>query len=109
MTRDVRNREGTAYRSAANAAFMETNGFTSHVRRKKPKAGRYPMCFVADAAKSKIRSHVQHVFAEQSHYATMTLVFFACETGHGQIGFIFVDLGVLVVDGGGDRPAELRQ
>lgn len=56
----------TAYRSKANEAFMEANGFVSHVHRKKPK-GR-PMArrtAIANGRKSKIRSHVEHVFAEQ--------------------------------------------
>jgi IS5 family transposase len=56
----------TAYRSAANEAFIEKNGFVSHVHRKKPK-GR-PMAEVirrANAAKSRIRCKVEHVFAAQ--------------------------------------------
>jgi hypothetical protein len=45
---------------------MEKNGFVSHVHRKKPKGK--PMSDAvrrANAAKSKIRSRVEHVFAEQ--------------------------------------------
>lgn len=56
----------TAYRSAANEAFMAKNGFVSRVHRKKPK-GR-PMSGAvrrANAAKSRIRSRIEHVFAEQ--------------------------------------------
>jgi IS5 family transposase len=56
----------TAYRSAANEAFMARNGFTSRVHRKKP-ANR-PMSSAtrrANNAKSRIRSRVEHVFAEQ--------------------------------------------
>jgi transposase, IS5 family len=56
----------TAYRSKANEAFMEANGFVSKVHRKKPKGK--PMSEAmrrANSAKSKVRSHVEHVFAAQ--------------------------------------------
>ena len=56
----------TAYRSAANEAFMEKNGFVSHVHRKKPKGRAMPAAMRrTNNAKSKIRSRVEHVFAEQ--------------------------------------------
>ena len=58
----------TAYRSKANEAFMEQNGFVSRVHRKKPK-GR-PMdrrTAIANGAKSKVRAFVEHVFAEQKY------------------------------------------
>jgi transposase, IS5 family len=56
----------TAYRSATNEEFMERNGFVSHVHRKKPKGRAMPEAMRrANAAKSKIRSRVEHVFAEQ--------------------------------------------
>jgi DDE family transposase len=56
----------TAYRSAANERFMAKNGFTSRVHRKKP-ANR-PMSTAtrrANNTKSRIRSRVEHVLAEQ--------------------------------------------
>jgi transposase, IS5 family len=47
---------------------MEQNGFVSHVHRKKPKGRAVPEAMRrANAAKSKIRSRVEHVFAEQKH------------------------------------------
>lgn len=56
----------TAYRSATNEEFMERNGFESHVHRKKPTGRAMPEAVRrANAAKSKIRSRVEHVFAEQ--------------------------------------------
>jgi IS5 family transposase len=56
----------TAYRSAANEAFIEKNGFVSHVHRKKPKGRPMPEVIRRpNNAKSKIRSKVEHVFAEQ--------------------------------------------
>lgn len=55
----------TAYRSAANEEFMERNGFVSHVHRKRPKGRPMPEAIRrANNAKSKIRSRVEHVFAE---------------------------------------------
>ena len=55
----------TAYRSAANEAFMEKHGFTSRVHRKKPKGRAMPGAIRrANNAKSKIRSR-EHVFAAQ--------------------------------------------
>jgi transposase, IS5 family len=56
----------TAYRSAANEEFMEKNGFVSRVHRKKPKGKPMPDATRrANAEKSKVRSRVEHVFAEQ--------------------------------------------
>jgi IS5 family transposase len=56
----------TAYRSKANEAFLEANGFVSRIHRKKP-PGR-PMSTRtrrANALKSMVRSRVEHVFAAQ--------------------------------------------
>jgi IS5 family transposase len=56
----------TAYRSKANEAFMDDNGFVSQVHRKKPKGRAMARCTArANGRKSRIRSHVEHVFAEQ--------------------------------------------
>ena len=56
----------TAYRSAANETFLNKNGFVSHIHRKKPKGRTMPETMRrANNAKSKIRSRVEHVFAEQ--------------------------------------------
>jgi IS5 family transposase len=56
----------TAYKSAANEAFLARNGFVSHVHRKKPKGRAMPEAMRrANAAKSQIRCKVEHVFAEQ--------------------------------------------
>jgi transposase, IS5 family len=56
----------TAYRSQANEGFLAKNGFVSHVHRKKPKGRTMPEAISrANNAKSKIRSKVEHVFAEQ--------------------------------------------
>ena len=56
----------TAYRSKANEAFLERNGFVSRIHRKKPP--RRPMPGTtrrANALKSRVRSGVEHVFAVQ--------------------------------------------
>ena len=56
----------TAYRSAVNEAFLAKNGFVSHIHRKKPKGRAMSAANRrANNAKSKIRSRVEHVFAEQ--------------------------------------------
>ncbi len=56
----------TAYRSAANEAFLAKNGFVSRIHRKKPKGRPTPDAVRrANAARSKIRSKVEHDFAEQ--------------------------------------------
>lgn len=56
----------TAYRSAANEGFMEKNGFVSRVHRKKTKGKPMPDATRrANAERSKVRSRVEHVFAEQ--------------------------------------------
>ena len=56
----------TAYRSAANEAFLDKHGFVSRIHRKKPKGRAMPAATRrANNAKSKIRSRVEHVFAEQ--------------------------------------------
>jgi transposase len=64
----------TAYRSAANATFMEKSGFVSRVHRKKPKGKPMPEAVHratapprhrATAEKPKVRSYVKHVFAAE--------------------------------------------
>ena len=56
----------TAYRSQANEDFMARCGFVSKVHRKKPKGRPMPdVTRRANALKSKVRSHVEHVFAVQ--------------------------------------------
>jgi IS5 family transposase len=56
----------TGYRSQANEDFMTKNGFVSKVHRKKPKGRPMPdVTRRANALKSKVRSHVEHVFAVQ--------------------------------------------
>jgi IS5 family transposase len=56
----------TAYRSNANEAFMDKQGFISRVHRKKPKGRPMPETTRrANNLKSKVRSRVEHVFAEQ--------------------------------------------
>lgn len=56
----------TAYRSAANEAFLEKHGKKSCIHVKKPKGKPMPRPIArGNAAKSKVRAHVEHVFAEQ--------------------------------------------
>ena len=56
----------TAYRSAKNEAHLAANGFTSRIHRKKPQGKPMPKHVSrANAAKSEVRAHVEHVFARQ--------------------------------------------
>lgn len=56
----------SAYRSAANEAFLDKHGFVSKIHRKKPKGKPMPETTRrANNAKSKVRSRVEHVFAQQ--------------------------------------------
>jgi len=56
----------SAYRSAANEAFLDKHGFVSKIHRKKPKGRPMPETTRrANNAKSKVRSRVEHVFAQQ--------------------------------------------
>jgi len=56
----------TAYRSSANETFLDKHGFVSRIHRKKPKNRPMPEATRrANNAKSKIRSRVERVFAEQ--------------------------------------------
>jgi IS5 family transposase len=56
----------TAYRSARNEAMLAARGLVSRIHRKKPKGRPMPRrTRRANAAKSAVRSAVEHVFARQ--------------------------------------------
>ncbi len=56
----------TAYRSKASETFLAASGFTSRIHRKKPQGRPMPKRTArANARKSAVRAHVEHVFAEQ--------------------------------------------
>jgi transposase, IS5 family len=56
----------TAYRSKANETHLADNGLRSRIHRKKPKGKPMPANIArANAAKSKVRAAVEHVFARQ--------------------------------------------
>jgi IS5 family transposase len=56
----------TAYRSAANEAYLSKASKVSRIHRKKPKGKPMPRTIArGNASKSKVRAHVEHVFAEQ--------------------------------------------
>lgn len=56
----------SAYRSAENEGWLSKHGFTSQIHRKKPKGKPMPEATSrANGRKSKIRSKVEHVFAQQ--------------------------------------------
>jgi len=56
----------TAYRSKANEAYLASVGKVSRIHRKKPRGKPLPKHIArANAAKSRVRSSVEHVFADQ--------------------------------------------
>jgi len=56
----------TAYRSAANETHLDKVGKVSRIHRRKPRGRPMPKAVArANAAKSKVRARVEHVFAEQ--------------------------------------------
>jgi IS5 family transposase len=56
----------TAYRSKSNESFMERNGFQSKVHFKKPSGKSLPQPKAkANAARSRVRSKIEHVFGAQ--------------------------------------------
>ena len=58
----------TAYRSKKNEAFLESGMFTSHIHQKRQPRRPLPERIArANTRRSKIRAHVEHVFAGQKH------------------------------------------
>jgi hypothetical protein len=58
----------TAYRSKKNEAFLAGGMFTSHIHQKrKPRRPMPERIAKANTRRSKIRAHVEHVFAGQKH------------------------------------------
>ena len=56
----------SAYRSKANEAWLAGKGRVSHIHRKKPPGRAMPKATAqANARKSVVRAHVEHVFAQQ--------------------------------------------
>jgi transposase, IS5 family len=58
----------SAYRSRKNEARLRERMLVSHIHRKKPQRRPMPVRTAgANATKSAIRAHVEHIFAEQKH------------------------------------------
>ena len=58
----------TAYRSKKNEAFLEKGMFKSHIHQKRlPRRPLPERIAKANAKRSKVRAHVEHVFAGQKH------------------------------------------
>ena len=56
----------TAYRSKANEAYLERLGKVSRIHHKKPRGRPMPKPLArGNAARSRVRARVEHVFAEQ--------------------------------------------
>ena len=57
---------GTAYRSTKNETMLKARGLVSRIHRRKPKGKPMPeRTRRANAAKSKVRAAVEHVFAHE--------------------------------------------
>lgn len=77
----------TAYRSKKNETHMEKNGFVSQVHRKKPKGKPMPeRTSKANGRKSKVRAHVEHVFAVQKHRMGLFIRTIGMERARTKIG-----------------------
>ena len=64
----------SAYRSAENEAWLADNAMTGRIHRKKPRGRPMPKrTRRANAAKSALRSKVEHVFAHQKSRMRMTI------------------------------------
>ena len=64
----------SAYRSAENEAWLEAHGMVSRIHRNKPRGRPMPKpTRRANAAKSALRSKVEHVFAHQKARMGMTI------------------------------------
>ena len=64
----------SAYRSVENEAWLEAHGMVSRIHRKKPPGRPMPKrTRRANAAKSAVRSKVEHVFAQQKARMGMTI------------------------------------
>ena len=64
----------SAYRSNQNEAFMDKQGFASHVHRRKPKGKPMPQHIRrGNATRSKHRAPIEHVFAYQKAVMGMTI------------------------------------
>ncbi len=64
----------SAYRSKANETWLARNGLVSNIHRRKPKGRPMPDHIRrGNAAKSKVRAFVEHVFADQKHRMGMKI------------------------------------
>jgi len=77
----------TAYKSAANEAYMAQKGFTSHVHRKKLFRKEMPeVTKRANNKRSKIRAKVEHVFAHMKHHGKLFIRTIGLERAKVKIG-----------------------
>ena len=64
----------SAYRSKKNEAWLSKHGLVSHIHRKKPPGRAMPDHIRrGNATRSKVRSFVEHVFADQKHRMEMKI------------------------------------
>lgn len=79
----------TAYRSAKNEAHLKAGGFTSCIHRKKPQGKPLPKhVSPANAAKSVVRAHVEHVFALQKGPMALVIRTIGLARAKVKVGFV---------------------
>ena len=77
----------SAYRSKANEAWLEKNGFVSDIHQKKPKGKSMPVAMSrANGRRSKIRSAVEHVFARQKSVMGLFIRTIGLDRARAKIG-----------------------
>ena len=83
----------TSYRSKKNEAWLATNGLRSCLHRRKPQGRPMPRrTALANAARSRVRSAVKHVFARQK----------------GPMGLVVRTIGIARPGNDEDRPRQSR-
>jgi len=79
----------SAYRSRANERYLEKNGFTSRIHRKKPKGKPMPERTArANARKSSVRARVEHVFAHQKDRMDLFIRTIGLARAEAKIGMV---------------------
>lgn len=78
----------TAYHNQGNEAYLAQKGFRSKLHRKKPKGTVMPKhIHRGNTTKSKIRSHVEHIFASQKERMGLFILTIGLSRAKVKIGF----------------------
>ena len=80
-------RADTAYRSKKNEAWLRKTGRVSRIHHRKPRGRPMPERMAkANAAKSRVRAHVEHVFAQQKDQMGLVVRTIGLERAEAKIG-----------------------